>query len=418
MGDGLAYSGSADSALIAGAKIQVLDLHAIQTRLGSKWQRMSTLVHKYFEAAIKSELGPRDVFCHRGELEYLVAFHDTPLAEARLKCMAISQFACERLFGKDGEELVVRALTAPVDPADYSSFEDQKRVDQILEEQGEQFLCNRSGEKAKSPPRRIIGVSLGDERRHQICAEQTPFVFRPFWDSDRQVLLSYLAQPFPETCLPTVRFFGPATAVPVEPVQSELDIICLNAARQRIRAVRRAGGRLLVATPLHFTTLSRQRYWLRYREFASSIDPEDFADVLFVLHGIEDGVPNVRLIQELPKLAFFSRRIFCLAQSVSQLRRQFHNTNVQAVGLVARPGEPERLLIERLQKLHNATRAAGMESFLLGATKRSIVINAIGAGIRYIEGGGMRRAIAEPKFAVAQDLADYCRMTSKHLSPA
>src|SRR4051812_19417768 len=121
MDDERAYTGSAESALIAGAKIQVLDLHVIQTRLGDKWQKMSALVHKYFEAAIKRELGPGDVFCHRGELEYLVAFRNMPLSEARLKCMAISQFACERLFGKDGEELVVRSLTAPVDPADLSS---------------------------------------------------------------------------------------------------------------------------------------------------------------------------------------------------------------------------------------------------------------------------------------------------------
>ena len=71
---------------------------------------MSALVHKYFEAAIKSELGPNDAFCSRGELEYLVTFHNTPLAEARLMCVAIAQFACERLFGKDGEDLVVRTL--------------------------------------------------------------------------------------------------------------------------------------------------------------------------------------------------------------------------------------------------------------------------------------------------------------------
>ena len=44
--------------------------------------------------------------------------------------------------------------------------------------------------------------------------------------------------------------------------------------------------------------------------------------------------------------------------------------------------------------------------------KRSTVINAIGAGIRYIEGVSMRRAVAQPQFAIAQGLTDYCRMTS------
>ena len=365
---------------------------------------MSALVHKYFEAAIKSELGPNDAFCSRGELEYLVTFHNTPLAEARLKCVAIAQFACERLFGKDGEDLVVRTLTAPIDATDFNSPAEQSLVDRLLEERGEESLCTRNGEKPKTPPRRMIGVSLGDQRRHQISADRMPFVFRPFWDSERQVLISYLAQPLPETCLPTIPFDGPATAVPIEPVQSELDCLCLKAACQRIQAVRQAGGRLLIATPLHFTTLGRQRYWFSYRELLSSMSQEELADVIFLLHGVGDGVPNVRLVQELPKLTGFARRIFCLAQNADRIKRQFHNTNIQALGLLVRSGEPERVLVERLQKLHEATHAFGKESFLLGAMKRSTVINAIGAGIRYIEGVSMRRAVAQPQFAIAQGL--------------
>jgi len=413
MDEETAYSGSAEPTLVAGAKIQVLNLHVIQERLGEKWQKMSALVHKYFEAAIRSALGPDDVFCHRGELEYLIAFHNTPLAEARLKCVAISQFACERLFGKDGEDLVVRAVTAPLAWTDFSSLDDQMQADWHLEDQGEEVLCTKNGEKAKSSPRRMIdGVSLGDEQRHQVRAENTPFVFRPFWDSDRQVLLSYLAQPLPDTCLPTSHFYGPPTAMP-EHAQSELDILCLKAVHRRIQAVRGAGRRLLIAAPLHFTTLSRQRYWLMYRDIASAISPVELADVLFVLHGIDAGVPNVRLVQELPKLAVFARRLFCIAQDPGQIQRQFHNTNVQAVGAVVRAGEPERVLIERLQKLHIAARAAGMESFLLGAPRRSVVINAIGAGARYIEGVVMRGPVVEPKFALAQDITDYCRMTER-----
>jgi len=120
----------------------------------------------------------------------------------------------------------------------------------------------------------------------------------------------------------------------------------------------------------------------------------------------------VRLIQELPKLAAFARRVFCLLKNVDHIKRQFHNTNIHAVGLVGRTGEPERLLIDRLRKLHLAARGCGMESFLLGAIRRSTVVNAIGAGVRYIEGVGMRGASAEPKFAIAHSFAEYCRTTT------
>jgi hypothetical protein len=410
--DGALHSGSdyhPGPVTIAGGKIQVLDLALVQERLGLKWQRLSLLVHKYFEAAIKQELSPGDSFCHRGELEYLVTFRHATLAEARLKCLAISQFACERLFGKDGHDLVVRNLTAPLDLTDLSTVEGAKRADLLLEECGEETLCSRGGEKPRTPPRKLLTLSLGDRRRHQMCVDQAPFVYRPFWDSQKHALFTYLVQPFPETCEPGTRFYAPPTALPAEPAQCELDILCIKAAQARAQAVRRAGGRLLIVVPLHFTTVCRPRYWLRYRAEAADMAPEDIFDMLFLLHGVDQGVPNVRLIQEIPKLALISRRIFCLAENADGIQRQFDNTGIQGLGLVARRGEPERVLIARLDMLHAATRASGLESFLLGAAKRSMVVNAIGAGIRYIEGAGMRPAVAEPKFAVAQDIVDYYR---------
>jgi hypothetical protein len=399
-----------DSSPMAGGKIQVLDLKSIRDRLGSKWPRMSHLVHRYFEAAIKNELLPGDCFATGGELEYLVAFRDVSLAEARLKCLAISQFVCDRLFGKDAEELIVRNLIAPLDPTDLTFVDDVARANEMLEEHGEEVFCNHTGERPKSPPRRILSVSLGDERRHQMSATQPPFVYRPFWDSEKQVVLSYLAQPFPETCGVQTRFHVPAVALPLEPAQCELDMLCLMEARRRMRMIRGAGGRLLVFVPLHFQTMSRQRYWALYRDAISALASNELTDLRFLIYGIDAGVPNVRLIQELPKLSAYIRGIFCLCADAALVHRQFNNTGIQAVGLAARPGEPEHYFIERLGRLHAATRSAGIESFVLGVTRRSTVVNAIGAGVRYIEGGGMRTAVADPRFAVAQDIVDYYRL--------
>lgn len=400
----------ADCSPMAGGKIQVLDLKSIRDRLGSKWPRMSNLVHRYFEAAIKNELSPGDSFATGDELEYLVAFRNTSLAEARLKCLAISQFVCDRLFGKDAQELIVRNLIAPIDPTDLAFVDDVTRVNEMLEEHGDEVLCNRAGERSTLPPRRILSVSLGDERRHQISAAQPPFVYRPFWDSEKRVVLSYLAQPFPETCGFQTRFYVPAVALPLEPAQCELDLLCLMEAKRRVRTIRDVGGRLLVFVPLHFQTVSRQRYWGFYRNAISALAPDELIDLRFLIYGIDPGVPNVRLIQELPKLSAFSRGIFCLCADAALVHRQFNNTGIQAAGLAARPGEAEQNLIERLGRLHAATRSAGVESFVLGVTRRSTVVGAIGAGVRYIEGCGMRAALADPRFAVAQDIVDYYRL--------
>ena len=401
------------SSPIAGGKIQVLHLQAIQDRLGPKWQRMSALVHKYFETAIRSELAPGDSFSTRGELEYFVAFRNISLAEARLKCLAIAQFACDRLFGKDGEDLIVRSLAAPLDLSDLAFTDDLERVNETLEEHGEESLVNRTGEGPKTPPRRILSLSLGDERWHQLSAAHPAFLYRPFWDSDKQVVLSYLVQPFPETCSFDSRFYAPPTALPLEPAQCELDMLCLIEAKRRVEMIRRAGGRLLLFVPLHFVTISRPRYWKHYRQALSLLGPKERIDLRFLVHGIDPGIPNVRLIQELPKLSIYSRGIFCLSGDTSQIHRQFHNTGIRAVGLAGRAGELEPHFIERLGRLYAAAGQCGLDSFVLGAFRRSMVVNAIGAGIRYIEGAGMRPAVADPRFAVAQNILDYYRLARR-----
>lgn len=400
-------------ATVAGGKIQLVDLNAIQQRLGPKWPKMAELVHKYFEAAITNELSTGDSFRQRGEMEYLVTFPDLTLAEARLKCLAIAKAVCARLFGNEGEEIVIRTLIAPLDCLNLREADDRSRADQALEDQGEESLCGREGEKPRDAPRKMLSLSLGDESGHQLCVSRPSFVYRPLWDSQRSVVLAYLAQPLPETCPPYVRFLAPATAIPVEPAQCELDILCLQAAQARVRAVKQAGGRLLIVVPLHFATLCRPRYWQSYRAAAASIPAGDLADLQFLLHGIDSGVPNLRLNQELPKLVALTKRIFCLAEEVGLIQRQFHNTGVQGIGIAARAGEPERALIERLHRLHAAAaRTSGAETFLLGAPKRSVVTNAIGAGIRFVEGPAMKAPTAEPRFAVAHNIFDYYRLAA------
>ena len=168
-----------------------------------------------------------------------------------------------------------------------------------------------------------------------------------------------------------------------------------------------------MVVPLHFATLCRPRYWQSYRAAAASIPAGNLADLQFLLHGIDSGVPNLRLNQELPKLVALTKRIFCVAEEVGLIQRQFHNTGVQGIGIAARAGEPERALIERLHRLHAAAaRTSNAETFLLGAPKRSVVTNAIGAGIRFVEGPAMKAPTAEPRFAVAHNIFDYYRLAA------
>jgi hypothetical protein len=85
---------------------------------------------------------------------------------------------------------------------------------------------------------------------------------------------------------------------------------------------------------------------------------------------------------------------------------RFRNTGAYAVGIALLPGLAERAWIKRMAHLTGEVRNNGMEVFALGAEGRSITVNAIGAGIRYLEGPAVRANVADPKHAFAHNIED------------
>src|SRR6202012_4245520 len=83
----------------SGAKLQVLGLAPIKTRLGPKWDRLSNLVHKLFETAIARVQGPADVLVRVDELNYVLTLNALSVAEANVVCIGIAKEVCEHLFG-------------------------------------------------------------------------------------------------------------------------------------------------------------------------------------------------------------------------------------------------------------------------------------------------------------------------------
>jgi hypothetical protein len=124
--------------IVSASKIHMLGLEAVKARLGAKWDRMSDLVHRYFEAAIRREMGPGDTFTSAGELSYLILFRDLTLSEARLKCAVVVGEVCHKLFGDQEEEISIRSLVAPMDVVDLDKLDGRTKVDATLERDGQE----------------------------------------------------------------------------------------------------------------------------------------------------------------------------------------------------------------------------------------------------------------------------------------
>jgi hypothetical protein len=413
---------AAESPIVSGGKIHLLGLDNIKQRLGDKWDRMSELVHRYFEAAIRREMSPGDTF-HRSEpLSYLVLFRGATIAETQLKCRAIAKDVCDHLFGEEDDIISVRNLTLAVGPLDLANVEERGQLDELLERDGREAIFHHKAQEVVEQPLSVSQLNLGDGAGgHAIGTSGASFLYRPLWDSVRGAVLTYICQPVPAPASQTQTFTGLCVTCEndnTEQAQFQLDERILQECLQRVQLQRSAGARLIIAAPLHFSTLSRSRYWVRYAAHLANVPFEIMRDIAFIVHGISPNIPNIRLSMELPKLTVLSKRIFCLVERGEGIGHQFRNTGIQAIGLAFQPGVQERDWLSELSHLSREARDAGFESFGLGAARRCTAVNAVGAGIRYLEGKAVRPAVADPKYGFAHEIEDLYRTLLTQVSAA
>ena len=399
--------------IAAAGKIQMMGMDAIQSRLGSRWERMSELVHRYFEASIRREMGPGDTFCHYGPSTYLVLFRNASVGEAQLKCRAISEDVCRKLFGEN-EDVSVRALTLPVDGHDLSSSSERTRLSQLLERDGRISTFRQNGPEQEAERYLKVRFTNCDDDTHSLPLTKTAFIYRPFWDTARAAILTYICQPLPQSIPGSWEFSGLGEVVGSskeleEQERLQLDILLLEECAKRSQMLRDSGNRALLLSPVHFTTISRHRLWKQYADRRNSLSASAIADIGFLVHGIGPEIPNIRLSAELPKLSLSSRHVYCMAEEAKGISEQFRNTGARAVGVaLLRNARPYDSNI-RLDVLGKEARLGGMDAFALGVSERSLAVNSIGFGVRWLEGRAISSAVAEPKFSFVQRIENLYR---------
>jgi hypothetical protein len=153
---------SAAGVQIAAAKLHVLHLAPIKEKLGDKWPKLSELVHKLFEKAIRDAQGPRDHFIQVDELSYVVTFNGLAFEEAALACAAIARQVCERLFGGTKADIAVRALVAHLsDGILAGEFNDGSQISALLELIGQEIVVKSRPGK---PPSTTYVTAGANER--------------------------------------------------------------------------------------------------------------------------------------------------------------------------------------------------------------------------------------------------------------
>ncbi len=429
--DGALRGGSISSlmSVSSAGKIAVLGLQGIRLRLKDQWEAHSNTVHTYFEALLDREMKSGDCYHKIDELSYLVFFRDLSASEAQLKCVAIAEAASRRLFGEDVGAISIRVVVSAVNNALLlQGLDPIAAVQGILSDSGTETIVTQEMEgaenlhtdncgsktKTRSPDSsRDLKVTFGPERDHaqSFILDQISFQYRPLWDSIQKVILTYLCQPIPQSSESKSGLAAGGLCLAQDPYDAcLLDLRVFREIAERMELLRKEGLRIVAACPVHFSTIAHIRSWTKYARALDIAGAGTVRDIAFLLVGIDMGVPNIRLAQEIPKLSSRTKWVFGAIDYHEGLVARFEHTGVRAIGVELRQSSgSNRNSMAMIEALALESQTAGLASFVLGANSRSIVVGAIASGVRYLEGKTIAAPIMEPRHAFVQDIADLYR---------
>ena len=400
------------SPTVAAGKLQMIGLSRIREKLGDRWEKSRSQISVTVERAITNELGDGDVYFQIDELAYVVLFKDRDINESSLICAKIAQGVCRKLFGEDEDIVRVRTVTCNADGSILSEDVNlEATLDTMLEAKGVETIFDRDGEVADSPQ------SLPKQEERQSIRLIDPlgaavvtnlsdmeFKYSPVWDTFKRVVVTYLCRPHLSAAEPSDCQFPVAEETEN---QVEIDLRILGDCAQKVRELKSQNRRVLIIFPVHWSTIARSKAWMAFKAALNSLHAEISQDLIACVHGLDPGLPNIRIAQEFPKLSQFSRAIYaCMGCGDIGIER-FLNTKTACVGFAIPSGAiEERSIVSRAREFCIAADAKNIPSFAFGLSTRSLVIALLGTGFRYLEGAAIRPAVAIPRHAFAQETVD------------
>ncbi|MFZ1990432.1 MAG: hypothetical protein WAW96_11755 [Alphaproteobacteria bacterium] len=397
---------------VAAGKLQMIGLSRIREKLGDRWEKSRSHISITVERAITNELGDGDVYFQIDELAYVVLFKDRDINESSLICAKIAQGVCRKLFGEDEDIVRVRTVTCNADGSILSEDVNvEATLDTMLEAKGVETIFDRDGEVAEtadSSPKqdKRRSIRLIDPLGAAVVADlsDVEFKYSPVWDTFRRVVVTYLCRPHLRAAEPSGSQFPVAEETEE---QVEIDLRILEDCAQKVRELRSQNRRVLIVFPVHWSTIARSKAWIPFKAALNSLHSEVSQDLIACVHGLDSGLPNIRIAQEFPKLSQYSRAIYACIGCGDVGVERFVNTKTACVGFSIPNGTiDERSIVSRAREFCIAADAKNIPSFAFGLSTRSLVIALLGTGFRYLEGAAIRPAVATPRHAFAQEMVD------------
>ncbi len=399
---------------MSAAKIHVLCLEPLKSKLGPKWERLSGLVHKLFETAIVGAQSSADQYVLLDELSYAVVFNTLPFEDAERICNAIAKEVCQSLFGEQIDEVSVRSVVANVvAPSPFTSAQAGRLLEAMVERHGSESVFTQSTQSGSREPvavvesRKLQPAPLPREQiaaAHKLAAKSgVRMGFFPVWELQRYV----------SSALQLSLFSGWANrptaigkAFPDEDAAEQiatLEIALLEAAVAHATRIAECNKVCAVCVAVSYKTLSVFKLRIRYITALQRTAIQPSTPLVLVISQIPEGTPALRIGELAAMMKFPSVRVILEFQSLQALPEFDFQLSAAGLGGGLPKWADQHMAAHLMRKLVHAGQLHKAFTFLSDLDSPEMVELARRSNVRF----GTGTALGQVLFSGLEDIPDF-----------
>jgi hypothetical protein len=397
-------------------KIHVLGVEPLKIKLGSKWERLSGLVHKLFETAIVKAQSADDHFIRLDDMSYAVVFNSLSFEEAECMCSAIAKEVCQSLFGDQIDEVSVRSVVAKVvAPSPDKSVRAGRLLESLIERSGSESVFSQSTHSGLQEPVAVItsrqlGSSLPateqiDAARKYVEKTGVRMGFVPIWELQRNASSSLRLSLLSKWAgRPAATGVGASFSDNVADEQiAETEIVQLDAAVAYAARLAECGKVCAVVVTVSYRTLSVFKLRIRYITALQRSVVQQNTPLVLRIGQIPEGTPGVRIGELAAMMSLPGVRVTLQLQSLQNIPTFDFRLGAVGLGGTLPKGASADEAAYLLGKLVHTAQTHKIFAFVDDLETREMVKIARHANVRFATGP----ALCQVHFSGLEDVPDF-----------
>jgi hypothetical protein len=376
------------STKILAGTVQLVGMNDIRHALGDgPWGAVAGKAHEITEATIRAHLSEHDAFDRRDDETYILCFADANKLDAAQKA--------ERIVAEIKERLV---REAPQASERVRVGHEVCEVEWAEDEAGDTPLIDLLAGSLRKV--REEAERAAKQWRHALVHEAT-LVYGPLWRPKARMVPLFrclLDDATGKIALDRLRMLSGIDAL--LDTTSELDCVMLSQAVQAIHALVQNNGTAALVVPVSFHTVNERRLRERFIGLCRDMPDAYRQFIIFELHAVPHGVPDIRLIEMIQQLKPLGKSVILEMPLDEQRVKHMAGVGLFGVALDVSPFAHGKMNFELyFTRYARNAKGANINTLVHGVSTLGIADAALKAGFDYIGGEAIAHALDAPKSA-------------------